>query len=231
MPSRRGAFIALDGTDGSGKATQFKLLMEQLWERGIPFETASFPQYGTKSAGPTEEYLSGKYGSASEVGPHACSILYAVDRFDASFRIRSWLESGIVVLADRYVGSNMGHQGGKIRDEEERQHFFDWVCELEFGTFRIPRPDLNVVLHIPAKMAYELIQQRTLGGGSKHTLARDIHEEDLSHLKTSEEAYLHLARHDAIYRLVEGTEDGRLLSPAEVHKRVWSVVSPLILPS
>ena len=106
-----GKFIVIDGTNGSGKATQTHLLMEELKLNGYPVEMTDFPQYGTKSAGLIEEYLNGKYG---QVGPHAASIFYAIDRFDASFKIRQWLQEGKVVISNRYVTANAGHQGGKI---------------------------------------------------------------------------------------------------------------------
>src|SRR3989338_3647825 len=142
----KGKLIVIDGTDGSGKATQTKLLVDRLNRENHPTVTISFPQYGAKSAGPLEAYLAGKYGSANEVGPYRASILYAVDRYDASARISEDLGNGKIVVADRYVLSNMGHQGGKIAGEQERRKFYAWEDELEHELFHIPRPDLNIIL-------------------------------------------------------------------------------------
>ncbi|MEK7097993.1 MAG: thymidylate kinase, partial [Patescibacteria group bacterium] len=134
---KKGKFIVIDGTDGSGKTTQLGLLAERLKNLGHLVEIADFPQYNTKSAGLVEEYLSGKYGSADEVGPYRASIFYACDRYDASFKIRKWLEEGKIVISNRYVTANMGHQGGKIDGEKERKEYFDWLYNLEYETFSI----------------------------------------------------------------------------------------------
>src|SRR5581483_7520338 len=119
--TRKGRFIVIYGTDGSGKATQTNLLVEELKAAGYPVEVTDFTKYGTKSAGLIEEYLNGKYG---QVGTHAASIFYAIDRFDACFKIRQWLDEGKIVISNRYVTANAGHQGGKIEDDFQRLKFF-----------------------------------------------------------------------------------------------------------
>ena len=132
MKDYPGKFIVIDGTDGSGKATQTELLAEKLRYAGFDVALADFPQYGKKSAGPVEEYLNGKYGPAHEVGPYRGSIFYALDRYDASFEIKEWLKQGKIVISNRYVTANMGHQGGKIKDLEEKRRFYEWLYELEY---------------------------------------------------------------------------------------------------
>ena len=223
----QGHFIVIDGTDGSGKATQSRLLIEAIKKSGQLVELISFPQYGTKSAGPVEELLSGKYGSANELGPKAASILFAVDRFDASSKIKAWLANGRIVIADRYVGSNMGHQGSKIEDPVERAKFFDWDMELEHELFGIPRPTINVILHVPAATAQKLAQDNV----SKHGLKQDIYEQDLQHLMRAETAYMDLTKRFNTFRLVECMEHGTLLSPERIHERVWSIVQPHLNPT
>ncbi len=109
-----GKFIVIEGLDGSGKSTQSKLLTQYLRKEGYKVEKIDFPQHGEKSAGLVDEYLNGKYGSSEEVGPYRASVFYACDRYDASFKIRKWLKEGKIVVSDRYVASNVGHQGGKI---------------------------------------------------------------------------------------------------------------------
>lgn len=224
----RGAFIVIDGTDGSGKATQFALLVEHLRRERSDIQTISFPQYGAKSAGPLEEYLEGTYGSALDVGPYRASILFAVDRYAASQKIQCALAANQIVVADRYVGSNMGHNGSKILDLEERKKFFEWNLELEHGIFQIPRPDINVILHVPAAIAQELIRKRDEKDGRKSGLSRDIHEEDLRHLEAAEQAYLHMASLYETYQLIECVESGILLSPEKIHERVWNLVNPFL---
>ena len=122
----RGTFIMLEGTDGSGKGTQTERLVKRLIDEGYVVEQISFPQYGEKSATMVEAYLNGEHGTAEEVGPYKASIFYAVDGFSASNQIRNWLLEGKIVIANRYVASNMGHQGGKIKCPEERKKYFDW---------------------------------------------------------------------------------------------------------
>lgn len=225
--TKPGRFIVIDGTDGSGKTTQFKLLKEVLETEGYDVETADFPQYGQKSAGAVEEYLNGKYG---QVNPHAGSVLYAVDRFDASFKIREWLAKGKIVLTNRYVTANAGHQGGKIEDEAERIKFFKWLDNLEYTIFGIPKPDLNVILHVPAEIAQRLVDKketkmREYAKGKK----RDLHEADLNHLKNAERVYLEISKLFPNTKLVECMNGGTLMTVQEIHNRIWELVRRIAL--
>lgn len=218
----------LDGIDGSGKSTQTELLVSHLKKEGYPVEMISFPQYGTKSAGPIEDYLNGLYGSAEEVGPYRASIFYAVDRYAAAPKIRKWLSESKMVIANRYVASNMGHQGGKIKDPVERKKFFEWNDNLEYNIFAIPRPDLNLILHVSAEIAQQLVDkkgERKYVGGIK----RDIHEDDLAHLKNAEEAYLEIARSFPNFVLVECVEDNQILPMEVIHEKIWGIIQNLKL--
>jgi dTMP kinase len=222
-----GKFIVIDGTDGSGKATQTNLLVEELKLSGYQVEVTDFPQYGTKSAGLIEEYLNGKYG---QVGPEAASIFYAIDRFDASFKIREWLKEGKIVISNRYVTANAGHQGGKILDDYQRLKFFKWLDNLEYNIFAIPKPDLNIILHMPAEVAQQLVDKKSAKdrqyvGGKK----RDLHEADLNHLKNAEKVYLEIAKLFPNTKLVECVKNGELLSPKEVSNKVWELVRRIVL--
>jgi dTMP kinase len=216
----QGSFFVIDGTDGSGKKTQTGLLIERLRREGYPVETISFPQYGRPSAGPTEEYLAGAYGSAQDCGPKCASIFYAVDRFAASQQIRDWLKAGKFVIADRYVSSNMGHQGGKIKDPTERTEFLRWNEELEYDIFHLPRPDLTLILHVPAEIGQALAKKRDV--------VQDIHQRDLNHLKDAEQAYLEIAGTLPGFRLVECVKRDKLLSRKEIHDLVWEELRPYL---
>lgn len=219
----KGTFIVIDGTDGSGKATQTKFLIDRLNKNNVPVATISFPQYGKKSAGLVEEYLNGNYGSAIDVGAKRASILYAADRFDGSFQIRRWLDEGKIVIADRYVSANMGHQAGKIKDPEERKKFLDWLYELEYEIFKIPQPDLNIILHVSPEISQELVDQkghRDYVGGEK----RDIHEADLEHLRDAEQAYLEIAQLPG-FTMIECTADDKILTREAIHAKIWEKVT------
>ena len=227
---KKGKFIAIDGTDGSGKATQTKLLAERLKKDGFQVEIADFPQYGTKSSGLIEKYLNGKYGNAKKIGPYRASIFYAVDRYDASFKIRQWLQEGKIVISNRYVTANMAHQGGKIEDNNKREKYFNWLYELEYKLFNIPKPDLNIILHVDAKIAQQLIDNknsRDYINGEK----RDIHENDLEHLKNAENVYLKIARSFSDIILIECTENRQIMSREKINNMLWNRVINLIDPN
>jgi dTMP kinase len=222
---KKGIFIVLDGIDGSGKGTQTKLLVDRLKMEGFDVETISFPQYGKKSAGAVEEYLNSNYGM---IDAKQASVLYAVDRFDASFQINNWLNNGKVVITNRYVTASAGHQGGKIAEKEDREKFFSWLHELEYGLFKIPVPDTNIIIHMPAETAQKLVDQkqsaeRAYAEGKK----RDLHEADINHLKHAEEVFLEIAETFPNTKIVYSVDGhGRLRSPKEVHTMIWEILTP-----
>src|SRR4030042_567274 len=117
-----GKFIVLEGLDGSGKSTQSKLLVKRLKQEGHEVEIIDFPRHGEKPAWLVDKYLRGEYGTVKEVGPYRASIFYACDRYDAGFQIRNWLKEEKIVIADRYLASNIGHQGGKIKNRKDKKH-------------------------------------------------------------------------------------------------------------
>ena len=221
MTDKKGKFFVIDGTDGSGKETQAKLMIERLKLEGHPVETVSLPQYGQKSAGPVEAYLrERKYGKLEGInGAKAASLLFAVDRFDASLRIRQWLEEGKIVIADRYVASNMGHQGGKIPDRQERANFFAWNDDIEYGVFEIPRPDLNVILHVPPEVA----ERRLLARDGAN---QDLHQADPEHLRHAADSYCLIAEMFPEMHLIECCPDGRELTREEIHGMIWGQIQP-----
>ncbi|MBI2637556.1 MAG: thymidylate kinase [Candidatus Sungbacteria bacterium] len=229
MKNEKGKLIVIEGTDGSGKKTQVHLLIERLRKEGHIVATASFPQYGKKSAGLIEEYLNGNYGASDEVSPYVASLFYAVDRFDAARDIKKFLENGAVVVLDRYVDSNAGHQGGKIKDLGEREKFIHWLYNIEFSVFKVPKPEMTFILHVPSEIGYELIfkkQQRLyIEGGKTH----DAHEADKEHLKNAEAAYLWLAKqYPNDHEVIECVRAGNLLTPEEIHEMVWERVRSLL---
>lgn len=223
----KGKFIVIDGTDGSGKATQAKLLIKRLRREGRKVVIVDFPQYGKKSAGLIEEYLNGKYGSAQKVGPYRASVFYACDRYEASFAIKKALKAGKIVVANRYVASNMAHQGGKIKDSSKRKRFLGWLYELEYKIFEIPKPDLNIILHVDAAVAQKLVDNkghRDYVGGKK----RDIHEADIKHLRDAERVYLEIAKNFPGFSLIECTRKGEIMDREKISEMVWKKVKKLI---
>ena len=230
-----GKFIVFEGIDGSGKFTQAKLLASFLRKRGKRVRVINFPQYGKKSAGPLEEYLNGKYGNSKEVGPYRASIFFACDRYDAAFKLVRWLQQGAVVISDRYVASNIAHQGGKLSGTREYGSFVRWLYHLEYDIFGIPKPNLNFILKTSPEFSFQLahriddkkkLKARKAYLGDKK---RDIHERDREHLQDALACYLEVAKKfPRDFKLVECIEEGKLLPPDVIHKRIVKIVSTIL---
>ena len=188
---RKGCFIVVDGTDWSWKRTQTDRLVEKLRWEWYEVEKIDFPQYWKPSAWPTEEYLSGKFWSADDVTPYQASILYAVDRFSAAWKIRKWLEEWKVVISDRYVSANMWHQAWKIVDLKKRDEFLEWLENLEYWILNIPRPDVQVFLYLDPEISRNLALKVEKPNMDK---SKDIHENDANHMRKASEAFLYVAK-------------------------------------
>ena len=226
--SQKGKLIVIDGIDGAGKTTQIGRLVNQLIKQGHDVVTADFPQYGTKSAGMVEEYLNGKYGASEDVNPYVASFFYALDRYDASFKIRNWINQGKIVITDRYVSANMGHQGGKFDTLQKRQEYFRWLDYYEYTVFGIPRPDMTLILHIPHEHGQGLMKDREDKQYIESEDQLDTHEADLDHLKRAEQTYLEMAQEFDDFELIECMQDGRLLSIEEISELVWQSASKIL---
>jgi dTMP kinase len=227
MSERPGAFIVIEGTDGSGKGTQFELLTARLREAGYQVATFDFPQYEKPSSYFVQQYLNGKYGSAEEVGPYTGSLFYALDRYESAPAIREALARGQVVVCNRFAGSNMAHQGAKFRNAEERRGFFIWLDNLEFEMLHIPRPDISFVLRVPAGTAQALVDQKT--ERTYTSKKRDLHEADLKHLELAVEVYDDLAQlFPKDFQRIDCVRGGKLLDIEAVQAMLWEKVSPLL---
>ncbi|MFT7645197.1 MAG: dTMP kinase [Candidatus Paceibacteria bacterium] len=183
----KGNIIVIEGADGAGKATQTKLLVERLRADGVAVETIDFPQYKPNHFGQLlRECLDGNRGDFMQIDPKIASTLYAADRFESLPQIKSWLEAGKTVVADRYVSANMLHQGAKILDGDERQVFLEWLATMEYKIFGVPKPDKTIYLSVPAKERQLLISSDSIRQtadvaeqSSEHQLAADECAKDL----------------------------------------------------
>ncbi len=221
---KTGKLIVIDGTDGSGKKTQTELLVHRLISEGYQVEKIDFPQYGKKSAGPTEEYLSGNFGTAAEVSPYQASVLYAVDRFSASFQIRKWLEEGKIVISDRYVSANMGHQAGKIDDLVERDRFLEWLEEFEYGLLKIPRPDVQIFLYLDPEISRNLALKVEKPNMDK---TKDIHENDAEHMRKASEAFRYVAEKYGRIQ-ISCAEQGEMKTREAIAQELYEQVLPML---
>jgi len=221
---KKGKFIVLEGIDGSGKTVQFQHLLARLKKQKIDVRTLDFPRYGNPSSYFIKQYLKGNYGNWKEVGAYKASLFYALDRFAASSKIKKWLKQGKTVLSNRYVGSNLGHQGVKIKDKTARERFFKWVNNLEYKILALPKPDINIFLHVPAQIAYSLVDNK----GKREYLGskkRDIHEQDISHIKQAEKIFCETVKlFPKEFITVECIEKGKLLSIEKIEEKIWRVV-------
>lgn len=226
MQTKKGKFIVIEGTDGSGKGTQVELLSNYLKKKEKKFEVADFPQYNNFSGDFVAKYLRGEYGSAEEVGPYRGSIFYAVDRYDKSFDIRRWIDDGKIVLSNRYVSANMGHQTGKISGKKARDKFLEWLNTLEYKIFGIPKPDVTILLYVPPEIGQKLVDNkaaRSYTNGKK----RDIHEADLNHLKKAAEAYLYVAKKYK-WTIINCAPDGVMRTRESIHEEIVKKLNPMI---
>ena len=224
-----GKFIVIEGSDGSGKATQLKLIEKRLKSAGHDVATYDFPQYDQASSHFVQEYLNGKYGDGDELGAYGPSLFFALDRFQAAQSIRADLEAGKIVLSNRFTGSNMAHQGQKIHDEHERSRYYSWIHQVEFTHLRIPKPDLNIVLLVPAGTAQDLVDRKEQR--SYTDKKRDIHEADLAHLQRATASYQALCEQfpDEYTRIQCTNDKDEILEIAAITERIWSHVQEISL--
>lgn len=229
MKSRPGCFIVIEGTDGSGKGTQFNLLVESLEKEGYDVASFDFPRYQEPSTHFVRKYLNGEYGTAEEVGPYTGSLFYALDRYEAAPEIKQALADGKIVLANRFTGSNMAHQGTKFKTDEERNGYFTWLDAIEFQMLGVPRPDLSIVLRVPADIAQGLVDQKDTR--SYTDKKRDLHEADLSHLEKSVQVYDSLCKlFPKEFKALDCVRDGKLLGIPAIQKLVRETINPLLPP-
>lgn len=223
----QGLFIVIEGSDGSGKGTQFTLISDKLKAQGYDIATYDFPQYDQPSSYFVREYLNGNYGSADELGAYTPSLFFALDRFQAAQSIKRDLAAGKIVLSNRFIGANLAHQGQKINDEAEKTRYYEWLYDLEFNILGIPKPDVNVVLLVPAAIAQQLVDQKA--ARSYTDKKRDIHEADLNHLTRAVAAYEKLCQQfPEQFIAVQGVQDGELLPIPEVTDRIWEHIEPML---
>lgn len=162
-----------------------------------------------------------------EVNPYLTSLLYAGDRWEAGSLMHKWLDDGDIIISNRYVCSNMAHQGAKISDTKERKKFFEWIEELEYKVYAIPKPDLTIYLHVPIEISRELIKARTRESEGLKS-AVDLHEEDLGYMKRVQETYIELADSDSNWCTIECTKNNQLKPREEIAEEVWGRVMTIV---
>lgn len=211
MDINKGKLIVIDGTDGSGKATQIELLSKYLKEQNIPIEVIDFPRYSDNIYGQLiRRYLDGEFGTLDQVSPYFASLAYAGDRALAKTQLEEWLNQGKIVLANRYVPSNKAHQGAKL-PESQRNEFMHWLERLEYETNSIPREDLVIFLNVPTDIAQANVDKRGL---------RDIHEASSDHLSQTSALYLQLSQQNDNWVVINCLENEKMRSKEDINRDV-----------
>lgn len=221
MPAR-GKLIVVEGIDGSGKRTQLELLVRALSARGVAFTQISFPRYDGFFGRLVAQFLNGEFGPLESVDAHFSALLYAGDRLEAKPGIEADLAAGRVVLADRYIGSNLAHQGAMVA-REKRDDFLRWLKELEYQVYALPPEDLVVYLRVPPAEAQRLVGEK---GAREYTkLRRDIMESDLAHLQAASEIYDQLSRQPNWLKIeCFDAASHRLRAPEAIHEEILLAV-------
>ena len=215
-----GKLIVIEGTDGSGKSTQFRLLSQHLEEENIAFKHLVFPRYQEESSALIRMYLGGQFGSnPSDVNAYAASSFYAVDRY-ASYKMDwgQWYEEGGLVLSDRYTTSNAVHQASK-EPEDKRQDFLGWLYDFEYSKLGLPQPDLVIYLDMPTDFTEKLMRSREQKTGT----TADIHEKDLAYLATCRETGRYAANFYG-WNVINCVENGQMRSIEDIHQEIYSKV-------
>lgn len=219
-----GKLFVIDGTDGSGKQTQFMKLKAKFDELSINYKIVSFPNYESPSSSLVKMYLSGDFGKhADDVSPYVASTFYAADRY-ATYKteLEKYYESGGIILADRYTSANMIHQAGKIHDKEERKKFLDWLFDLEFNMYKIPKPDKVFFLNMPPQDAFKLMENRE--NKFSHDKKKDIHESDQNHIIQSYNNACELAKEYDWEEIHCVDKDGNIRTIEDIHEEIFNIV-------
>ena len=220
----KGKLIVFEGTDGSGKATQSKLLLERLQREGFDCRPLTFPRYGKPSAAPLEEYLHGAYGSHPEaVNAYAASTFFAVDRY-ASYQ-QDWgkyYESGGILVADRYTTSNAVHQASKL-PEGERQAFLKWLFDFEYRLLQMPEPTLVFYLDVPTEITEKMMRCRE----AQTNTTADIHEQDDGYLRACRRAAQKTAE-ECAWHCIDCSQNGEMRNAGDIHEEIYRCVRELL---
>lgn len=219
----RGAFIVLDGVDGSGKATQTELLVDALRKKGKKVKEIHFPRYDETFFGALiGECLTGQRGDFLKLDPYIASVIYAAERYESAALIRAWLAKGYVVIADRYSSSSQIHQGSKIRDIKRRKRFLAWLDTMEFGVFSIPRPDMIVYLDIPVSFAKRLLAQKSASEKKTYLKGKkDVVEGDREYMEESRKSATRLAKSGNIWKTISCVRGNTLRTREEIHADIF----------
>ena len=215
-----GKLIVIEGTDGSGKSTQFRKLTERLEQEGQAFKTLVFPRYKEPSSALIRMYLGGDFGThPSDVNAYAASSFYAVDRY-ASYKQDwgKWYEEGGLIVSDRYTTSNAVHQTSK-EPPEKQGDFLKWLYEFEYDKLGLPCPDLIIYLDVPTSFTEKLMRHRE----QETNTHADIHEQDMQYLATCRQSGRTAAQYYG-WNVIQCVTDDEMRSIEDIHEEIYALV-------
>ncbi len=227
---QKGCFIVIDGTDGSGKATQISLLEQVLKKQKLKVKVVDFPEYYKNFFGKFIGHcLSEQYYNFINVHPKIASVLYAADRFESSKEIQDYLDKGYIVLANRYVSANQIHQGGKIKNPKKREEFIKWLDEMEYGVFKIPKPNIVIYLSVPLELSLKMIKERNKTSQRNYVgNKKDVHEVDIDFQKNSRKSALWLSNYLKNFIKIDCSDKNGMKTREAIHDEVYEIVKKVI---
>lgn len=217
-------FIVIDGIDGSGKGTQVEILRKHFEWIGKKVKILDYPRYWYASSFMVQKYLNGEYGKT--LSPKLASIFYAIDRYD-SMMDKKYVDfdSYDYIISNRYVSANMIHQTGKIEDDNEAKEFLDWLYDLEYNIFWIPKPDKVIFLNVTPEVSQKLVLKKEKREYLKDGKKMDLHEEDINHLQNAWEKAMKVVEMYDDWVKIDCVENGEILPIEEITQKILSEIS------
>jgi len=204
--------ICIEGSDGIGKATQTKKLVEHLREDGYKVATMSFPRYETPTGKKILDYLQGKFGDPIKIDPLKAGYFYYEDRKAALPEMKELMEKNDFLILDRYKYSNFAHQSAKIIDEDERKEILEKLQDMERD---LPEADLVILLIVKPEISQKLLEKEK---------KKDLHESDVEFMKRTNKVYEYLCEENENWIKINCMRNGKLMGVDEIHRMIYNVV-------
>jgi len=219
-------FAVIEGIDGSGKSTQITLLQEHLTQKKIPFKYLHFPRTDSPVYGDLiARFLRGEFGNNEQVNPYLVALIYAGDRKDATNIIYQWLNEKYLVIADRYVFSNIAYQCAKLKDQPEKDKLKNWILNFEYSYNKIPQPDINIFLDVPFQFTIERLTKDRIGTDRDYLKGvTDIHEENIDFQNKVRDMYIDLAQTEKSLKMINCSESKNMMQPTRIFELLLKVL-------